>query len=144
MFSSIIERCLCLTLFLLTTAPKWISHQELWSALIQCGEKFQLCVAIMIFFMSLAVQIFHSIMLVKLNSVVVVLENQDGKMLHGCGRKHKATTCSPAERSWEIADLCTFMSPYWYDLISRTIVLTGKHKMDEYLITTIQNVHFFM
>lgn len=46
--------------------------------------KLQLCAAIMIFLVSLAVEIFHPI---RLNSLVVVLENQHEDKLHSCGRR---------------------------------------------------------
>lgn len=83
--------------FLLTAAPQQILTRSCWSALIQCIDKLQLCVTIMIFHMSLAVEIFHLIILVKLNSLLVVLENHDGEMVHGCRRRH--TMCLPAEKS---------------------------------------------
>lgn len=95
LFSSILERCLCLiSIDSCTTA---YSTRSCWSALIQCKDKLQLCVTVLILHMSFTVEILHLIMLVKVNSLLVVLENRDGEMVHGCGRRH--TMCLPAEKS---------------------------------------------
>ena len=98
-----------------------------WSALIQCKEMLKLCVAIMIFLVSLAAEISHPILLDKLNSLVVVLKNQDEDMLHGSGRGQ--TTCSPA---WKSGWNCRFLdfhvsSMIWFNF-NNTF---GKHRIHE-------------
>lgn len=75
---------------------------------IQCKEKLQLCVTIVISPVSLAVEIFHPIMLVKLNSAVVALETQNGEIDVSKGIKLWRTCRQKRNKLKKFADFCMF------------------------------------